>query len=984
MIYTILVVDDEIYSFERYRKALEAYTVLQVVHAQHSKDALQKLSSYKPSLIILDQVFLAENVGVQNLFGRDMKGKLIYHHPETDPANIREDEGRQGLYILESLKHSGYYSPVIFVTQYTDTQVGVDAIRGGAKDYVSKDRIPGEIVPLLEKHLNVTLRTLQEEVQELLKEHEIKSKQDFEMLSTYLKTEAQKVRRLAKSFIKDVVRKLPKPSPTLGDLISVVDEMKTNSTWQCEVVNPEELRHWVETEWYDLGRKWKYMDYIGYNKVRYAFRGEIVGNPSVLKIVCPRFAASRVDFDQEANSYPCSQRVLDLQVFPLKTGDPYWEGQYVVAYFEAAPQSPTLQEYIHLEVPITSDRVQNILNNISNVIHMYPNGHGMLGLDCIYIRDDGTLQIGDVSLWESIDPSKRDKLLGLTAPERKTRDIQMLGRIADALCTGYPGGLQKLKSKHPFWKFLEECEAGTWKLGKPIPAPPAESIFLHGGSFESDLEREFFYPIKKKILESEIRAIVLVNYRLHLHQIDPNEADFLIILARKAFWIDIKGIRYLKDDFLSKLTKIKTNLLGLFSELGIDRFIETYYVMSAQELDKLFRTKIDLTTEEKKCFLTIEEFIERLKPDGPEVQISFNPQNILGLLRPKLVRTSESIFESSQSFAEIFGKSEAVSNQPIFLTSKFYIRRYSIGDVSDAWVDATQVESFVKKALIEQSYEQELQSPHILLPEKVILVSRDSQLLSGDDLRRLRWLYKGYRLYGGGGCTGFQLLTESLEQLDNANRRQLMVHYLIGLKDLLIKSIGCELHLIRPRMDSLKVFLWPNKVHGTLEVFEGADSPTCDDVLLIFDILGIGDFRDRISKKPSALLPRVLEEILREEAQSDKLSKMAEALERIANSTKEQQGIANLEQPVKPQKLYVGNLDPSLTKEEVRREFEIYGTVVRVSLPIDYNSGQRRTYGFVTMATREQAELARQSLEGKYLKGRMLKVRFEKVPNAQK
>ena len=67
-------------------------------------------------------------------------------------------------------------------------------------------------------------------------------------------------------------------------------------------------------------------------------------------------------------------------------------------------------------------------------------------------------------------------------------------------------------------------------------------------------------------------------------------------------------------------------------------------------------------------------------------------------------------------------------------------------------------------------------------------------------------------------------------------------------------------------------------------------------------------------------------------------------------------------------KLYVGNLDYSVTDEDLKELFASYGEVKYVKLIED------RGFGFVEMASQSEAEKARQALNGTKLKERVLKI----------
>ncbi len=74
-------------------------------------------------------------------------------------------------------------------------------------------------------------------------------------------------------------------------------------------------------------------------------------------------------------------------------------------------------------------------------------------------------------------------------------------------------------------------------------------------------------------------------------------------------------------------------------------------------------------------------------------------------------------------------------------------------------------------------------------------------------------------------------------------------------------------------------------------------------------------------------------------------------------------------------KLYVGNLPFSATEEAVRAHFEQGGRQVsEVKLITDRDTGRPRGFGFVTMASADDAKAAIADLDGKPMDGRPLRV----------
>jgi len=72
-------------------------------------------------------------------------------------------------------------------------------------------------------------------------------------------------------------------------------------------------------------------------------------------------------------------------------------------------------------------------------------------------------------------------------------------------------------------------------------------------------------------------------------------------------------------------------------------------------------------------------------------------------------------------------------------------------------------------------------------------------------------------------------------------------------------------------------------------------------------------------------------------------------------------------------KLYVGNLSFTTTEEAIRTLFSQHGTVEKISLISDRDTGRPRGFGFVEMSNADAAR-AMQALNGHELDGRTLKV----------
>jgi len=72
--------------------------------------------------------------------------------------------------------------------------------------------------------------------------------------------------------------------------------------------------------------------------------------------------------------------------------------------------------------------------------------------------------------------------------------------------------------------------------------------------------------------------------------------------------------------------------------------------------------------------------------------------------------------------------------------------------------------------------------------------------------------------------------------------------------------------------------------------------------------------------------------------------------------------------------IYVGNLSYGSSEESLRALFEQHGTVDRVSIITDRDTGQPRGFAFVEMANDAEADKAIAALNGRDLAGRDLSV----------
>ena len=72
--------------------------------------------------------------------------------------------------------------------------------------------------------------------------------------------------------------------------------------------------------------------------------------------------------------------------------------------------------------------------------------------------------------------------------------------------------------------------------------------------------------------------------------------------------------------------------------------------------------------------------------------------------------------------------------------------------------------------------------------------------------------------------------------------------------------------------------------------------------------------------------------------------------------------------------IYVGNLSYEVTSEDLNEVFAEYGTVKRVDVPTDRDTGRARGFAFVEMGTEAEEEKAIETLDEAQWMGRSLKV----------
>ncbi|MBE9012710.1 RNA-binding protein [Pseudanabaenaceae cyanobacterium LEGE 13415] len=72
--------------------------------------------------------------------------------------------------------------------------------------------------------------------------------------------------------------------------------------------------------------------------------------------------------------------------------------------------------------------------------------------------------------------------------------------------------------------------------------------------------------------------------------------------------------------------------------------------------------------------------------------------------------------------------------------------------------------------------------------------------------------------------------------------------------------------------------------------------------------------------------------------------------------------------------IYVGNLSYEVTREDLTEIFAEYGSVKRVQLPVDRETGRMRGFGFVEMSSDAEEDAAIEALDGAEWMGRDMRV----------
>jgi len=72
--------------------------------------------------------------------------------------------------------------------------------------------------------------------------------------------------------------------------------------------------------------------------------------------------------------------------------------------------------------------------------------------------------------------------------------------------------------------------------------------------------------------------------------------------------------------------------------------------------------------------------------------------------------------------------------------------------------------------------------------------------------------------------------------------------------------------------------------------------------------------------------------------------------------------------------IYIGNLSFQASEDDIRDVFAEYGTVTRISMPMDRETGRKRGFAFVDMEEEAHEDAAIAALDGAEWLGRDLRV----------
>lgn len=80
-------------------------------------------------------------------------------------------------------------------------------------------------------------------------------------------------------------------------------------------------------------------------------------------------------------------------------------------------------------------------------------------------------------------------------------------------------------------------------------------------------------------------------------------------------------------------------------------------------------------------------------------------------------------------------------------------------------------------------------------------------------------------------------------------------------------------------------------------------------------------------------------------------------------------------------KLFIGNINWDASDEELEEHFSEYGNIEEAVIITEKGTGRSKGFGFVTFETEEEAQAAKEALDGQEFQGRTLAVKEARPDN---
>lgn len=902
MVYNILVIDDEDSIFEKYKKVLAEYSNLHVMFAKHGPAAIEMVQKREIHLIFLDQIFSSEEIATENLYWINDSKQIATCNANSNRQNIREHIDNQGIYILQKLRNEGYKNPIIFVTDVADEEdiekirIGPKAKSLGADDYLPKSRGLTEInlTKIIKAHLKLSnLRSIRQEISYLI-ENGIEDKSliiNKTLLIDELVKEATSRRRMGIPFVKEVIKEVRKENYiSIGTFSEVLERISNKDEWQFEEINPRELLEWVLSKCDSLKKyKAENWDYEGTNGVRYGYRYSNGNEVFYLRIVHPKFANNIQDADIHSirNKNPRRDGYfewvdLDKYKYELESNDPYWQGNHIIIYLEKGNDGSLIKEYVSDKAPLSSNVIKEILEKTKTIIcASEPEWHGAISIASIYIKEENIkITISDFPLYNLLNEEGRNAIMGLSLRDKKKRDIQAFGRVADLLVSGVSvESVYILDTEDAYYSFVNQCAKGEWDTTQPIPDSPAHARFIPRGFFRSGLEESFFYIIKTELVNKKCNSIVFINANIKIKETiyDYNlreeiayyttkEVDFIILLPNQIYLIDTKGPQ------IDRLKKALSNMpqeTHKFRDIlnGIVRNYHTklkdIIIMSDDDYNSA-TVQNELNEADKVKVCCISKFCAEIKEKT--ICDYYDLVLLENKLNEKIFSSHDSPFESKTEFSQRFGKILSTKTRNAYAelhTETYYIRRYSMLHTSN--VD--DVKYFLQQGIQEHKLSEIIKTYNSgvyfllpILPDGIIFVDRAGNLIeeylvkykSDSDRTKIyvRWIYKFYKKYDK-DFEGPLLLKDCIGTIHENEKEKLLYHYFKAIDTLSILQINDNLNIGFDE-NSLKVFKKGDTYIGVLEPLLNKgiqnDDILRNKVLSIINILNPGSYELQLYK----------------------------------------------------------------------------------------------------------------------------------------